>query len=112
MAWMRMMGADSVAYHEANVASRADDHAGAALDYYGSRGETPLRWGGAGAHLLGVEGEARADDYRAVFGRGGARLPRTGAQLVSTRRPGIELVVSPHLRRMRPNGAYAVISMP
>jgi conjugative relaxase-like TrwC/TraI family protein len=93
---MRMMGADSVAYHEANVANRADDHAGAALDYYGSRGETPLRWGGSAAHLLGVEGEATPESYRAVFGPGGACLPRTGAKLVSTRRPGIELVVSPH----------------
>jgi conjugative relaxase-like TrwC/TraI family protein len=93
---MRMMGADSVTYHEANVANRADDHAGAALDYYGSRGETRIRWGGSGAHMLGVEGEAIPESYRAVFGPGGARLPRTGAQLVSTRRPGIELVVSPH----------------
>ena len=96
MAWMRMMGADSVEYHEANVAHRADDHAGAALDYYGSRGETPLVWGGSGANLLGVEGAATADAYRAVFGPGGACLPRTGARLVSSRRPGIELVVSPH----------------
>jgi len=93
---MRMMGADSVEYHEANVANRADDHAGAALDYYGSQGETPLVWGGSGAHLLGVEGAATAEAYRAVFGPGGACLPRTGARLVSTRRPGIELVVSPH----------------
>jgi len=96
VAWMRMMGADSVEYHEANVAHRADDHAGAALDYYGSRGETPLVWDGSGAHLLGVEGAAMAEAYRAVFGPRGACLPRTGARLVSTRRPGIELVVSPH----------------
>jgi len=96
VAWMRMMGADSVEYHEANVAHRADDHAGAALDYYGSRGETRLVWGGSGAHLLGVEGAATAEAYRAVFGPGGACLPRSGARLVSTRRPGIELVVSPH----------------
>jgi len=96
VAWMRMMGADSVDYHEANVANRVDDHAGAALDYYGSRGETPLVWAGSGAHLLGVEGAATTDAYRAVFGPGGACLPRTGARLVSTRRPGIELVVSPH----------------
>ncbi len=93
---MALMGAESVAYHEANVADRADDHAGAALAYYGSRGETPLVWGGSGARLLGLDGEARPDDYRAVFGVGGARLPRTGAKLVTTRRPGIELVVSPH----------------
>jgi len=92
---MRMMGAHSVAYHEANVAGRADDHVGAALAYYGSRGETPLVWGGSGAGMLGAEGEATPEAYRAVFGPGGARLPRTGAELVATRRPGVELVVSP-----------------
>ena len=37
-----MMGADSVAYHYANAAERADDHPGRALEYYASRGETPL----------------------------------------------------------------------
>ena len=72
---MALMGAESVEYHERNVADRADDHAGEALAYYGSRGETPLRWGGAGAELLGVEGEAAPDAYRGVFGPGGARLP-------------------------------------
>lgn len=46
MAWFAVMGADTVAYHEENVLGRADDHPGQALDYYGSRGETPLRWGG------------------------------------------------------------------
>ena len=95
MAWMHMMGADSVAYHEANVAERADDHRDATLDYYGSRGETPLVWGGTGRALLGVDGPVDAEAYRAVFGPGGACLPRTGARLVSTRRPGVELVVSP-----------------
>jgi hypothetical protein len=95
LAWMALMGAESVAYHEQNVADRADDHAGAALAYYGSRGETPLVWGGSGAHLLGVDGEATPEAYRAVFGPGGARLPRTGAKLATTRRPGLELVVSP-----------------
>ncbi|MGH9230162.1 MAG: hypothetical protein ACRD07_15815 [Acidimicrobiales bacterium] len=40
------MGADSVAYHYANAAERADDHAGQALEDYASRGETPLQWGG------------------------------------------------------------------
>ena len=95
MAWMHMMGADSVAYHEANVAERADDHRDATLDYYGSRGETPLVWGGTGRALLGVDGAVDAEPYRAVFGPGGACLPRSRARLVATRRPGIELVVSP-----------------
>src|SRR3546814_8395674 len=39
MAWFRRMGVDEVAYHQATVVGRADDHAGQALDYYGSRGE-------------------------------------------------------------------------
>ena len=49
MAWMRMMGVDSVAYHRATVMDRADDHPGAALGYYTERGETPLAWGGGGS---------------------------------------------------------------
>jgi conjugative relaxase-like TrwC/TraI family protein len=96
VAWMRAMGSRSVDYHEENVLNRADDHPGQALDYYGSRGETPLRWGGSGARMLDLEGEATVEEYRAIFGPGGARLPRTGAKLVTTRTPGIELVVSPH----------------
>jgi hypothetical protein len=35
---MRMMGADSVAYHRATVLARGDDHPGQALEYYASRG--------------------------------------------------------------------------
>ena len=50
---MAMMGANSVAYHEANVSLRADDHPGQALEYYASRGETPQRSGGSGAEALG-----------------------------------------------------------
>ncbi|MBV9040704.1 MAG: relaxase domain-containing protein, partial [Acidimicrobiia bacterium] len=96
MAWMRPMGADSVSYHEHTVRDRADDHAGMALDYYGERGETPLTWGGSGATALGLRGEVAIDDYRAIFGVGGAVHPRSGERLVTTRRPGIELVVSPH----------------
>ena len=46
MAWFRMMGVDSVEYHRATVLGRDDDHAGQAILYYGSRGETPLVWGG------------------------------------------------------------------
>ncbi len=53
---MRMMGADSVAYHEKTVMGRADDFPGRALAYYASRGETPLVWGGAGAERLGSSG--------------------------------------------------------
>lgn len=96
VAWFRPMGADEVAYHQATVVGRADDHPGAALDYYGSRGETPLRWGGAGAARLGLAGEVTPDAYEAAFGPGGFRLPATGDRLVATKRPGFELVVSAH----------------
>jgi conjugative relaxase-like TrwC/TraI family protein len=96
MAWFRPMGANEVAYHQATVVGRADDHPGAALDYYGSRGETPLRWGGAGAARLGLHGEVTLDAYEAAYGPGGFRDPATGEQLVSTKRPGFELVVSAH----------------
>jgi hypothetical protein len=51
------MGADAVAYHKETVVGRGDDHPGRALAYYGSRGETPLRWGGYEAVRLGLSGE-------------------------------------------------------
>ena len=78
MAWFRPMGAAEVAYHQETVVGRADDHPGAALDYYGSRGETPLRWGGAGGARLGLEGEITAEAYEAAFGEGGFTLPGSG----------------------------------
>jgi hypothetical protein len=53
VAWMRMMGAESVANHRATVLERGDDYQGMALAYYASRGETPLVWGGSGAGALG-----------------------------------------------------------
>jgi conjugative relaxase-like TrwC/TraI family protein len=90
------MGVEQVAYHEATVLGREDDHAGQALDYYGSRGETPLRWGGAAAARLGLEGEVTREAYRLAFGPGGFRDPLTGQQLVGTKRPGFELVVAAH----------------
>jgi conjugative relaxase-like TrwC/TraI family protein len=90
------MGADEVAYHQATVVGRADDHPGAVLDYYGSRGETPLRWGGTGANRMGLAGEVTPDAYESAFGPGGFRDPATGRRLVASRRPGFELVVSAH----------------
>ena len=95
MAWMRMMGAHSVAYHEHTVAGRGDDPVANALDYYSSRGETPMSWGGSGAALLGLEGEAEMADFRALFGPGGPHHPGDGERLVACVRPGMELVVSP-----------------
>ena len=55
-------GVGSVAYHEHTVAGRGDDPVASALDYYASRGETPMSWGGSGAVFLGLEGEVDLDD--------------------------------------------------
>jgi conjugative relaxase-like TrwC/TraI family protein len=96
VAWFRAMGVEQVAYHEATVLGREDDHPGQALDYYGSRGETPLRWDGVGAGRLGLRGEVTPEAYRLAFGPGGFRDPLTGEQLVRATRPGFELVVSAH----------------
>ncbi len=72
---MRMMGAESVEYHRATVLGRVDDHPGRAMEYYASRGETPLVWGGSGAASLGLAGAVSAEAYEAVFGPGGAQGP-------------------------------------
>jgi hypothetical protein len=93
---MRMMGADSVDYHEHTVAGRGDDPVVASAEYYASRGETPMSWGGSGRGLLDLNGEVDLADYRALFGIGGAHDPRSGRRLVGCLRPGLELVVSPH----------------
>ena len=63
VAWMRMMGRESVEYHRQTVIERGDDFPGRALAYYASRGETPLTWGGSGAEGLGV---GRPCDRRGV----------------------------------------------
>src|SRR5947209_866518 len=96
MAWMAMLGADSVGYHRNNVVARGDDHPGQALGYYASRGETPLTWGGAGAAQFGLVGAVTDAQYSAVFGPGGACDPTTGVRLMVARRPGMDLVVSAH----------------
>lgn len=93
---MRMMGAESVEYHRSTVLGRADDHPGMAMEYYASRGETPLVWGGSAAAGLGLAGAVTPESYVAVFGPGGAKGPRTGERLVQTRRPGMEIVISAH----------------
>jgi conjugative relaxase-like TrwC/TraI family protein len=96
VAWMRMMGAESVEYHRRTVLERGDDYPGMALSYYASRGETPLRWGGTGAGALGLTGPVASEVYGAMYGPGGAHHPQTGEQLVAARRPGMELVISAH----------------
>jgi TrwC relaxase len=96
VAWMRMMGAESVAYHRRTVLERGDDYPRRALAYYASRGETPLRWGGSGATALGLDGPVSPEAYEAIFGPGGARHPQSRERLVTARRPGMELVISAH----------------
>ena len=96
MAWMRMMGAESVDYHRETIIERADDFPGTALDYYGSRGETPLAWGGSGAASLGLVGAVDNPSYDALYGPGGATDPVTGERLVVAKRPGMELVIAAH----------------
>jgi conjugative relaxase-like TrwC/TraI family protein len=94
--WFRAMGGDTVEYHRETVLERGDDHPGQALDYYGSRGETPLRWAGSAADGLGLSGVITAGEFDAAFAKGGFRHPVTGEKLVSTKRPGFEIVVSAH----------------
>jgi len=91
-----MMGTESVGYHEHTVVGRGDDPVAGALDYYASRAERPMVWGGSGAALLGLAGEVDLDEWRAVFATGGAHHPETYERLVACMRPGIELVVSSH----------------
>jgi conjugative relaxase-like TrwC/TraI family protein len=89
-------GADSVAYHRDTIIERGDDFPGAALEYYASRGETPLLWGGSGAESLGLVGPGDDPSYDALYGPGGARHPRSGERLITARRPGMELVIAAH----------------
>src|SRR5207249_5218619 len=56
----------------------------------------PLRWAGSGAATLGLDGVVTDADYAALYAADGARDPATGERLVTTRRPGIDLVVSAH----------------
>ena len=90
------MGLDSVDYHRSTVLERSDDHPGQALDYYASRGETPLVWGGGGAAALGLEGNVTPETYEAIYGPDGALDPSTGERLVNSHRPGMELVIGAH----------------
>ena len=91
-----MMGADSVAYHRETIIERGDDFPGAGLEYYASRGETPLLWGGMGAESLGLVGPVDNPSYDAIYGPGGACDPAAGERMVNSRRPGMELVIAAH----------------
>jgi hypothetical protein len=83
VAWMRMMGAESVEYHRATILERGDDYPRMALAYYASSGETPLRWGrkrrrrsgsGRPGECRGVRGSARSLALRPQLRAAGADL--------------------------------------
>jgi conjugative relaxase-like TrwC/TraI family protein len=90
------MGIDSVEYHRKTVLGRDDDHPGSALAYYGSRGETPLVWGGKVAERVGLTGAVVDETYDAIFGPGGPIDPVLDVRLAKTKRPGVELVIAAH----------------
>ena len=52
--------------------------------------------GWCGADSLGLAGTVTAEEYEAIYGPGGARHPQSGERLVTTRRPGLEMVISAH----------------
>jgi hypothetical protein len=99
---MRMMGADSVEYHRQTVMGRADDFAGQALDYYSSRGETPLIWGGSGAARLGLAGAATGAQYAALYGPGGGRSGVTVSSYEFLTDGGVQRRHPPHPGRLTP----------
>jgi len=76
------------------VAGRGDDPVAASGEYYASRGETPMSWGGSGRGPLGLDGEVDLADYRPFFGIGGAH-DLAPVRVCGFLRPGLELVVSP-----------------
>jgi conjugative relaxase-like TrwC/TraI family protein len=86
------MSAGSVAYHRANAQDGRYDNPGKTLEYYGSRGETPLEWGGNGATHIGLAGRVEQADYDALF-RPNPRDPVTGKTMAATRIRGVEFVV-------------------
>ncbi|HET6873604.1 MAG TPA: relaxase domain-containing protein, partial [Acidimicrobiales bacterium] len=99
------MGRHSVDYHRKTLGIGSPDggrgvdpdtgvELSPALRYYSSQGETPLVWGGSGAEALGLEGQVLPAQYEALYAEGGAVDPTTGARLVATQRPGMEIVVS------------------
>ncbi len=96
MGFMEIMGSKSVRYHAETILGRTDDYPGRALEYYGSRGETPLVWGGSGAASLGLEGAVTEHQYASIYGEGGAKDPVTGERLVKNLRPGMEIVIAAH----------------
>ncbi|MDQ4068747.1 MAG: relaxase domain-containing protein [Actinomycetota bacterium] len=46
--------------------------------------------------MLGLAGAVTRDQFDALYGPGGAKDPTTGQRLVSTKRPGMELVIAAH----------------
>ena len=96
MAWMRMMGADSVAYHEHTVAGRGDDPVAQRPRLLRLPGRDTACAGAGRAPSAGPgrRGGPRAD-WRALFGPGGAATPRAGERLVRLHAAGHGAGVSP-----------------
>ena len=96
MAWMRMLGVESVAYHRETVIGRADDHPGLAHACLRVARGDAVDLGRLRCSTLGLVGGVTDEQYDSAFGLGGFRDPTTGTRLVTAKRPGIELVVSAH----------------
>lgn len=84
VSWAKLAGT-TIDYYENSVATGRDD-------YYAGRGESPGRWYGQGAAILGLEGQVAAGE----LGRMAAgQHPRTGEQL-RTRRPSRGVQIGGH----------------
>ena len=94
---MRMMGAESVAYHRETIIERGDDSPRRRPSITTPRGVRPRSPGaGSGAGSLGLVGAVDNPSYDALYGPGGASDPASGERLVSAKRPGMELVIAAH----------------
>ena len=81
------LGAGQEGYYLDSVAQGVED-------YYFGHGETPGRWMGSAAALLGLDGEVDAPDLRAVLE---GRSPVDGTRLIQARKdrvPGFDLTFS------------------
>lgn len=92
MAWMRIMGVDSVAYHEQTVAGRADDPVAAAAEYYTSRDETPMDRNASAPHSWAWSARSTWPTTRAIFGPRRSRPPPRCGRLVRCLRPAMFLI--------------------
>lgn len=76
-------------------------------DYYTGAGETPGRWVGRGAALLGLAGEVDADDMAALYGRFVVPSTADGTRLPSGRWLHEQILGRKVSPRVRPDGTVA-----